>query len=132
MKVPINKLTDTINKELEALVRGASNSLAMRAIDKAPTLTGALKGSITAGLNSIPSQVSNIDPNGSQTKNSIEQILTNYKSGDIIYISATADYAEEIEMGNSEKAPQGFMRPAAEEIDSAMREAAQNIQRYRK
>lgn len=128
-QVTPEQFTKEIERELEQLSREIVDESQKRIIQNAPSNTGALRASIRVGVNREVVEYSpdRTDPDGQTTISLNSDEIKSAKLGDVINITVGAPYGFEVENGSSEKAPTGFVRVVAEELDSIVQAAAGKV-----
>lgn len=123
-KIRIDDIGNVFEEMSNTFVKEMTLEIHSRMVDKAPVSTGRLRGSISVSINSPANDGETLDKSGIIVKSDAKSTVGSYESGDTVYISVTAPYAYEIEMGSSDKAPNGFFRTTLEEMDAIIREVA--------
>lgn len=129
----IDSMMKDIETDFTAFLAGMACEYQERAINKAPQDTGALKGSIRAGVNTEIISFSKENSNGETAKAANNSnIISQFNIGDTVNIIVGAPYGKYVEEGTSKQAPQAFLKSAAEELDVAALQVQNEINKYRK
>lgn len=126
-----DQLIKEIDKDVLALKKGIAIEAQMRIIDKMPKESGAAAANVKVGVNSEDTSFDKEDTDYERRKSINDGIIKGAKQTDTINITLNAPYAEKLEMGDSEQAPQGMVRTTAEELDSIVNIASDNIPKLR-
>lgn len=107
--IPIADLSKWVSQISTEFSQKFAAEAASRVVDLTPVLTGGLRGSI--GVYDTPATDNSgvKDESGGSTKSKIESQSARLK-GDA-YVTAGADYSEQVEFGTASRAARPFMRP---------------------
>lgn len=131
-KIQIDQIRSAMMNDLNAFVIAANVELQSRIIDKMPVKTGALRGSLNAGLNERVESFGRKDPTGTITKALNEREIARYKTGDDIFMVIGAPYAVYLEEGTPHIMPIGFVKRTMNELPAIFNKAKRTMQKYRK
>tara|TARA_R110000744_G_scaffold29513_3_gene70409 strand:+ start:65 stop:451 length:387 start_codon:yes stop_codon:yes gene_type:complete len=116
-----NKITVSINKETEKVIRGTLLGLTSRIIKATPVDLGTLRGNWQSSIGTpISSSTETADKSGSATISLANKSLKEFKTGDIFYMTNNLPYAAVIELGGVGRAPVGMMRIAVAQTVAAI------------
>ena len=112
-------------RRMDAVFRGASQSLASRVQSNTPVDTGFLVNSFLASDSAMPQL-------GDQSSgDAVAAIIANIRFGETLYLGFTANYAPFVEFGARGRPPVGMVRLAAESwpefVDAAVRDAKARV-----
>ena len=109
----IGKWNDKVEKAATRIFRGTALSLFGKIVVRTPVDTGRLRGNWQVQLNSAPT--------GILEGTKVQSGSTKAKLGDSIYIVNNLPYAEVIENGSSNQAPQGMVKVTVAEFKQVVR-----------
>lgn len=125
--VKISDLGKTIKVLNEQWLQEFVLEVGTKVVDKTPVKTGLLKGSNAISIGSSQGSLGATDPSGAGVKAQMASVSKRINSGDDVYITNGADYAEEVERGSSQQAPNGFMMRTAIEAKAIAAKVAKGI-----
>lgn len=130
-EVKPDELVDTIMDDLLSLVKAMAVESSDRIIDKMPVATGALRGSVNAGLNTENISFGDRDPTGERAKQNNRAIISGADVGDEINIVIGAPYFHVIEKGSDSRAPMGILLSTGEEHEAILNRAKETKEQYK-
>lgn len=110
-QVDIAKFVKLAGDRAQTFAREFAKSFNTMLVQNCPVVTGTLKGSWYADLNSVPQPISGPrDPGGDATIARLDVIASLMKIGDTYKLSNGAHYAVFVEFGTSHMTPRAFTR----------------------
>lgn len=125
----INDWIDGVTEGVENIVALTVTKAADDVVKLSPVDTGRFKGNWQATGNSPAAQsLNNYDQSGGETRNSLRRqiyALSRDKSTKVIYLSNRLDYAQGLEFGSSNQAPNGVLGVVQARLGRYFAEAVQ-------
>ena len=120
----MDKITKKAGAQADNLVKKIAIDVMSSVVNKSPVDTGRFRGNWQLGVGAVDGDTSSANDKsgtGAIAKASLE--LTSFKSGTTIYISNSLPYAQRLENGYSNQAPQGMVRLTVIEFKRNIRKA---------
>jgi len=113
----------------DAVLRWVAEDILIGVVRLSPVDTGLFRGNWQIGINSMPSgTVATVDKGGGSTIAAGESELKRAKAGDAVHIVNNLPYAQRLEYGWSQQAPNGMMRITVARFEAMVAKAAQRAQ----
>lgn len=119
----IKRFSDKANIKFDLVYRGTVLSMFSKIVQRTPIDTGRLRGNWQIGISSRPTgELSRKGISGAIGGE--QRKISRIHGGDVVYITNNLPYAQVIENGSSEQAPNGMLRITVEEYKSIVAEKA--------
>ncbi len=116
----VKKFTEISLDQANKVVKQVTGEVMESIVFKTPVLTGQLANNWFASINSPMFMGKRLpDPAAGDSYDGIKTAVKSYKKSDwgqSLWLTNSLDYANDIEMGKSGKAPQGMMRRTMENV----------------
>jgi len=119
---------DRLKDYPEKIVRGTLLGMSSKIIKRSPVDTGRFRNNWMPTIGSPSNaQTEKADPSGAAAQSNVAQAVKNFEMGQTFYLTNNLPYANRLEFGYSQQAPQGMLRITAAEYDAEIKKQAAKL-----